>query len=428
MNRRVALPLIAAAIPVYTRPMVKWVLHSASLGFSLLCYAMVLVIGGPANQGLSLDAMINSGLAGLSLLSLALVLFQSRPLAAFGIIGLKIAISLLVGIPWEVGDGREELLYYAVFADCLLFLPGTWGIVVGGLTLLATVGSQHAWKTWDVTVPAAPTSALAAYGVRLGLVLVLASGIRIAFVAYQRKYSQWKHLENSIQAIVEANLQLQGYAVQVERDSTETERKRITREIHDIIGYSLANQLMVLEAGILLADSNPKALKPTLIEARTHLQDGLEDIRREIRALRETENGGRTSLSELFSMCHIFQESTGVQVHLELAMQTVQLEPALFHCLYRIIQQGLTNSFFHGRASLVEVCLIEQQGILHMTIIDNGGGSLAKPDETLQDGIGLAGMAERLESFAGHLSYVVNPNGFQLNVTVPLGSPEGNDE
>jgi len=307
-----------------------------------------------------------------------------------------------------------------MFSDCLLFLPDVWGIVAAGLSLFLTIINQHEWKAWDTTVPAAIPSNLLAYATRLSLVLLLAIGIRLVFLAYQRKYKQWKHLDNSIQSIMEANLQLQGYAVQVERQTTEAERKRITREIHDIIGYSLTNQLMVLEASILLVDSNPKALKATLFEARRQLQDGLGDIRRELYELRSAEISGRTSLSELHYLCRIFQEATGVQVRLELAIQSSQLEPALFHCLYRIIQQGLTNSFFHGRASLVEVCINEYEGVLHMTIIDNGFGILAKASDDKPGGIGLTGMAERIDAFGGRLNHIANPGGFQLNIEVPL--------
>ncbi len=400
--------------------MSKWLMNASNTGFSLLCYIMILFLSWPLTTRFSSDIVTLFGLGILTVLSFTLVMVQRWPIATFVVVGLKLAFSLLVGIPLVVGDGREELLFYALFADCLLFLPEGWGIALSALALLLSIENQHAWKTWDTVIPAASASMLAAYTTRLALVLVLASGIRIVFLIYQRKYSQWEHLESSIQAIIEANQQFQVYAIQVEKETAEAERKRITREIHDIIGYSLTNQLMALEASILLVDKNPVTLKDTLVEARQQLQAGLEDIRSELRNLHAAQPGSRSSLSEFHYLCRIFQEATGVRVNLDLAVQSSQLEPALFHCLYRIIQQGLTNSFFHGQASLVEVCISEQQGILHMTIIDNGQAGPAKNLAEHQSGIGLVGMAERLTPFGGTLEHVSYPAGFQLNIRVPL--------
>jgi signal transduction histidine kinase len=391
--------------------------------FSLLCYGGILLVGRSGTD----DPGLLAGLVILAALGLPLAFFPGQPLLAFGSIGLKVTVALLIGIPMQVSDGREELLFYAIIADCLLYLPEFWGIVVALGTLTLSLLNQHAWKAWDTVVPAASLGDLSAYGGRLAVVLVLAAGIRVLFLIWQHCDDQRIHLETSIQAIMQANLQLQGYAVQVEHDTTEAERKRITREVHDIIGYSLTNQLMVLEACLLLADKDTAKLKTTLVEARRQLQDGLEEIRRELRHLRESETVSRTSLSELHYLCRIFQEATGVQVRLEMALHSESLSPDLFQCLYRIIQQGLTNSFFHGRASLVEVLITEQQGNLQMSIIDNGhGGQAGQAAEqagtggALREGIGLAGMAERLVPFGGSLGHAYLESGFQLNVTVPL--------
>ena len=83
--------------------------------------------------------------------------------------------------------------------------------------------------------------------------------------------------------------------------------------------------------------------------------------------------------------------------------------------LYRIVQAGLTNSFLHGRATQIQVILQSHAQIVHLSIQDNGNGAT-----DIHEGIGLAGMRERVIPFGGTLSYVSTEGGFLVEAYIPL--------
>ena len=115
-----ALKTTEASLPA--RPGWSWVRrHAAPLAcfiFSIGCYAGVLVVG----RGGSGDSGLLAGLLTLTVLSAVLIPFQGHHLVVGTLILLKVMVALLIGIPMELADGREELLFYAIIADCLLHL------------------------------------------------------------------------------------------------------------------------------------------------------------------------------------------------------------------------------------------------------------------------------------------------------------------
>jgi signal transduction histidine kinase len=87
--------------------------------------------------------------------------------------------------------------------------------------------------------------------------------------------------------------------------------------------------------------------------------------------------------------------------------------------LYRMIQEGLTNAFRHGKATLITVRLWIFQSELIVRIHDNGQGS---PE--IKKGIGLQGMEERIKKIHGRLEAKNVVDGFVVIAWIPLNSPE----
>ena len=76
--------------------------------------------------------------------------------------------------------------------------------------------------------------------------------------------------------IYEINSGIQTKALEAERKSAEAERKRISRDIHDIMGYTLVNLRVMLEAAYDLVDDTEGSTKALLSTAVTHSQTGLQ--------------------------------------------------------------------------------------------------------------------------------------------------------
>ena len=86
--------------------------------------------------------------------------------------------------------------------------------------------------------------------------------------------------------------------------------------------------------------------------------------------------------------------------------------------LYRLVQEGLTNAFRHGRASEVSVNLWITTDELTVAIKDNGRGAAV-----IEEGVGLSGIRQRVGGLGGSLSYKAGTDGFSLSVRVPVVVP-----
>ncbi|MCY3773844.1 MAG: ATP-binding protein, partial [Gemmatimonadetes bacterium] len=93
-------------------------------------------------------------------------------------------------------------------------------------------------------------------------------------------------------------------------------------------------------------------------------------------------------------------------------------------CLYRILQEGLTNCVRHGKATRVDVDLKLKGRYIELSILDNGKGFDPGTNTVNQKegGTGLIGMRERLESLEGYLHIESEPgSGTELIASIPNG-------
>ena len=91
--------------------------------------------------------------------------------------------------------------------------------------------------------------------------------------------------------------------------------------------------------------------------------------------------------------------------------------------VYRTVQEGLTNSFRHGRATWVTISLQIHMHVLSVTITDNGTGA-----KQITPGIGMNGMRERLAKSGGTLTYGNVIRGFRICADIPLATEEHTNE
>jgi signal transduction histidine kinase len=120
--------------------------------------------------------------------------------------------------------------------------------------------------------------------------------------------------------------------------------------------------------------------------------------------------------------CEEFQRRYDIPVHYEPVELTGPLPKDLVTAFFRVLQESLTNVAKHAQAKSVVVRLWEQNGALHLEILDNGVGI----DHTLKSsrgGCGILGMRERLAMLGGQLD--IGPNealghGTRVYASAPL--------
>ncbi len=212
-----------------------------------------------------------------------------------------------------------------------------------------------------------------------------------------------------------ANQQLREYAVQAEELATTKERNRLAREIHDSLGHFLTVINVQLEAAKVTLETNPERARDALEKSQKLAQEGLQEVRRSVAALRESPID-RQPLPEAINELVEESRAAGLVVDMQVRGEQCPLDPRLGLTLYRVAQEGLTNARKHARASRVDVKLDYRQATaVSLTIRDNGIGA-AQAD----GGFGLLGLQERVNLLGGEMTVVTAVRqGFTLHVTLP---------
>lgn len=216
-------------------------------------------------------------------------------------------------------------------------------------------------------------------------------------------------------------------AAQAERDrdaaarvAVAEERARIARELHDVVAHAVS--VMVLQVGAVrhrMSDADPddrEALGNVEAAGRT----ALADMRRLLGALRredeEAERVPHPGLGELERLLDDVR-GAGLQVLLTVRGEPVALPPGLDLSAYRIVQEALTNTLKHARASRAEVTVRYGPGEIEIEVRDDGRGPAG--DEP-GHGHGLVGIRERVKVFGGEMSTGRSPSGgYVLHARLP---------
>jgi len=214
-----------------------------------------------------------------------------------------------------------------------------------------------------------------------------------------------------------ANLHLAEYAAQAEELAVIRERNRLAREIHDNLGHYLTVINVQLEAALAVIPENPEKAADSVQKAQKLTQEGLGAIRHSISALRESPLENQT-LPAAIEQLVVATSQTGLIAELEVVGPYYELEPKINLTLYRVAQEGLTNSRKHARATRVWVTLdYSQKDQVRLSVADDGVGTAVDPNE----GFGLVGIRERVQLLGGETAVSATPGaGFILVITIPV--------
>ncbi|QQM38611.1 HAMP domain-containing sensor histidine kinase [Streptomyces liliifuscus] len=192
----------------------------------------------------------------------------------------------------------------------------------------------------------------------------------------------------------------------------EAERQRLARELHDEVGQTLTAVLLQLKHA---ADHAPRPVRDDLRQAQETTRAGLDEIRRIARRLRPgvlEELGLHSALRALTA--EFTTSRLSATAHITPGLP--RLDPATELVLYRVAQEGLTNTARHTHATRVEVHLRALPNArVGLLVRDNGPGIGAAPE-----GAGISGMRERALLIGAEFQIGQGPQDgteIRLNVT-----------
>ena len=235
------------------------------------------------------------------------------------------------------------------------------------------------------------------------------------------------------QEIVERQHLAAQRAVLVERLLTEqeTERQRISRELHDTLGQFLSalNMRLAMAQSREGLPAEEREELAQLLALSSQIDHEVDHLTMQMRPPALADLGLADALR---SYVEEWSTTSGVPVDLlVLSLDGLQLRGAIETTVYRIVQEALTNVLKHAHASVVSVVIEYQPGVLRLIIEDNGVGFDASAGSAPGTGgrqVGLLGMAERAALVGGELT-IESTDGagttVYLNIPLDDGSAEG---
>lgn len=241
--------------------------------------------------------------------------------------------------------------------------------------------------------------------------LILCVGFAVFIALYQRRMFQ----EQEKRRIMD--LEFQNKMIQLQIDSTETERKRIAADLHDSIGSLLwAAKLNIAFLGRSVDFSGE--LKDSYSETMRMLDQSVDSVRRiswELTPEAFNHTGLASSIKEFCTRL----DGKGQKVLYDESGRSVFWKDDRALMVYRIVQELVNNAVKHARANTIRVRLRWSAQALDVEVSDDGVGFVL--NEKVRSGVGWWNITNRSNKIGAKLLVKENsPKGAAIELTVPL--------
>ncbi|MEV5969322.1 histidine kinase [Streptomyces sp. NPDC051921] len=302
--------------------------------------------------------------------------------------------------------------YFTLAADDRPRRPGLpWAIGIG----LVELGFAASWEAAAGNDPRGVLGSLGAEALWLALVLSVAA-------AY-RNWHRWR-------AELDASLRRAAQEQDAEAGRRITEaRLQIARELHDVVAHTLTVVGVQLRVVAESLDDSPEEARTALATAQHVRTQAVKDLRSLIDVLHDptdrtaqetplrlTPEAGVEGLRALIDR----MDSSGLDIRLETTGDLSAVPAPVSLAAYRVVQESLTNTVRHARASrsTVRLCCTAEE--VSIAVVDDGIGSGTGADGAV--GHGVSGMRERVRALGG--TFAAGPDGekggYVVRATIPV--------
>lgn len=224
----------------------------------------------------------------------------------------------------------------------------------------------------------------------------------------------YDRLREKDEELKRANKELEAYANTIEEIAVLRERNRISREIHDNVGHALSTIIIQLGAIEKISKINGEEAGRMANNLEGFAKESMERVRAAVRAMKPREFEEYEGIIAISEMIKNFQKLTGIEVKLKVSDKVWRLNSDQTMAIYRIIQEFLSNSVRHGKATKVNIFINFLDTHLRVHLKDNGIGCSG-----VEPGMGLKGINERVSVWGGTMEYFTKEgHGFELVVTI----------
>jgi two-component system sensor histidine kinase DesK len=294
----------------------------------------------------------------------------------------------------------------------LTYLPEVWfgldwGSMQGPLaaTVLLTLPGRVAWPLFGLVLAGAPAIVLAkGESVLYACYVVISVALASVIIYCQTK------LTDAVQELHDTREQLARMAVT-------QERLRFSRDLHDLLGYSLSTITLKGELVNRLIQTRPRQACEETVSLLLVARQALADVRLVSRGYRDM------SLRDEAESAASVLASADVDATVDVEVE--RLHPVVDTVLATVLREGVTNILRHSKA---EICTIRATGegdMLRLELV-NDGVTGEKTDTRAGGGSGLGNLRARLTEIGGELAAEICDDGmFHLRARTPVQPHKG---
>ena len=251
--------------------------------------------------------------------------------------------------------------------------------------------------------------------------LAIVVGLIVAFVASRHVGRLEREIDRRQAAERQSRRDLERLSARLVT-AQEEERRSLARELHDAVGQALTAIKMEMGVAMRGVETDSRARR-ALDEGRAIAESTLQNVR-DLSQLLHPSMLDDFGLPEAVN-AHLrsFSKRTAIRTQLTHERMDERLSPEIEVCVYRIVQEALTNVARHSGASSCTVSLVRREDMLQLTIEDDGKGidTAAARASDARRRLGLIGMRERAQALAG--TFVIenrHEGGTRVTVRLPV--------
>jgi signal transduction histidine kinase len=249
------------------------------------------------------------------------------------------------------------------------------------------------------------------------LVAALALGLGMAFFSTRRILRLENQARLRYEEVADARGQLKDLSARLVQ-AQETERRALSRELHDEVGQSLSAvlvELRNLSAGLGIRSEE---------QSRGHVETVKGLVESAVRVVRNMALLLRPSMLDDLGLIPALKwqarecaKRTSMDVSVAAELHADDLPDEYKTCIYRVVQEALHNCARHSNATTVRIRVEQKPGRLMMTIQDDGQGF----EVGQMKGLGLLGIQERVARLGGTSNVHSEPgSGTILSLELPF--------
>jgi signal transduction histidine kinase len=263
---------------------------------------------------------------------------------------------------------------------------------------------------------------LSRFQARLAVTLVAALGLGLGMAALssRRILKLETQVGDRYKEAADARGQLKDLSAKLVR-AQETERRALSRELHDEVGQSLSAVLIELR-NLSNASRSPEKSRMIVESIKSLVEGTIRVVRNMALLLRPSMLDDLGLVPALKWQAREVSKRTSMDVSVAAEIWSDDFPDEYKTCIYRVVQEALHNSTNHARATRVRIRVQQESNRLTLSIQDDGLGF----DSTQVRGLGLLGIQERVAQLNGVCEIHSEPgSGTILTIELPFGGKMG---